>query len=157
MSNNQWDDEDDDDDTSTQNQGGDSDLLKQLRKANKAKDRELKEVRDQLDTLTKVSKERVVKEVLEKKGVNPKAVRLALKDIDDVTEENVNKWLEDNADLFSNKTNTELSAEEQENLDALTRQDDTTQGAGSPGAGSDLEKKMAAMSLDELREFLKTQ
>lgn len=157
MSNNQWDDEDDDDDTSNQNQGGDSDLLKQLRKANKAKDRELKEVRDQLDTLTKVSKERVVKEVLEKKGVNPKAVRLALKDIDDVTEENVNKWLEDNADLFSNKTNTELSAEEQENLDALTRQDDTTQGAGSPGAGSDLEKKMAAMSLDELRDFLKTQ
>ena len=157
MSNNQWDDEDDDDDTSTQNQGGDSDLLKQLRKANKAKDRELKEVRDQLDTLTKVSKERVVKEVLEKKGVNPKAVRLALKDIDDVTEENVNKWLEDNADLFSNKTNTELSAEEQENLDALTRQDDTTQGAGSPGAGSDVEKKMEAMSLDELRDFLKTQ
>jgi hypothetical protein len=157
MSNNQWDDEDDDDDTSNQNQGGDSDLLKQLRKANKAKDRELKEVKDQLETLTKVSKERVVKEVLEKKGVNPKAVRLALKDIDDVTEENVNKWLEDNADLFSNKTNTELSAEEQENLDALTRQDDTTQGAGSPGAGSDLEKKMAAMSLDELREFLKTQ
>ncbi len=157
MSNNQWDDEDDDDDTSNQNQGGDSDLLKQLRKANKAKDRELKEVRDQLETLTKVSKERVVKEVLEKKGVNPKAVRLALKDIDDVTEENVNKWLEDNADLFSNKTNTELSAEEQANLDALTRQDDTTQGAGSPGAGSDLEKKMAAMSLDELANFLKNQ
>lgn len=155
MSNNQWDDEDDDDDIQSQN--SDSDLLKQLRKANKAKDRELKEVRDQLETLTKVSKERVVKEVLEKKGVNPKAVRLALKDIDEVTEENVNKWLEDNADLFSNKTNTELSAEEQENLDALTRQDDTTQGAGSPGAGKDLESKMAAMSLDELANFLKNQ
>lgn len=157
MSNDQWDDEDDDDETNNQSQNSDSDLLKQLRKANKAKDRELKEVRDQLETLTKVSKERVVKEVLEKKGVNPKAVRLALKDIDEVTEENVNKWLEDNADLFSSKTNTELSAEEQENLDALTRQDDTTQGAGSPGAGSDVEKKMAAMSLDELREFLKNQ
>lgn len=157
MSNNQWDDEDDDDDTYSQNQGGDSDLLKQLRKANKAKDRELKEVKDQLETLTKVSKERVVKEVLEKKGVNPKAVRLALKDIDEVTEENVNKWLEDNADLFSSKTNTELSPEEQENLDALTRQDDTTQGAGSPGAGKDLESKMAAMSLDELANFLKNQ
>lgn len=157
MSNNQWDDEDDDDDISNQNQGGDSDLLKQLRKANKAKDRELKEVRDQLETLTKVSKERVVKEVLEKKGVNPKAVRLALKDIDEVTEENVNKWLEDNADLFSNKTNTELSPEEQENLDTLTRQDDTTQGAGSPGTGKDLASKMAAMSLDELANFLKNQ
>lgn len=157
MSNNQWDDEDDDDDTSSQNQGGDSDLLKQLRKANKAKDRELKELKDRLDGLSKSEAERTVKSVLEKKGVNPKAVRLALKDIDEVTEENVNKWLEDNADLFSNKANTELSAEEQENLDALTRQDDTTQGAGSPGAGSDAIAKMDKMSIDELREFLKNQ
>ncbi len=57
----------------------------------------IKELTEQLEGLSKVQRERVVKEVLEKKGVNLKAARLVLKDLDDVNEESVNNWLDDNA------------------------------------------------------------
>ncbi len=68
MSNNYWDEEDDDLDT--QEYAGDgSDLLKKLRKAKRADEKRIKELTEQLEGLTKVQRERVVKEVLEKKGV----------------------------------------------------------------------------------------
>ena len=89
MSNNIWD--EDEDDLDTDNFSGDgSDLLKKLRKAKRADEKRIKELTEQLDGLSKVQRERTVKEVLEKKGVNPKAMRLILKDIDDVSEESVN-------------------------------------------------------------------
>jgi hypothetical protein len=75
-------------------------LLKKLRKAKRADEKRIKELTEQLDGLSKVQRERTVKEVLEKKGVNPKAMRLILKDMEDVSEESVNNWLEDNGDLF---------------------------------------------------------
>jgi hypothetical protein len=75
-----------------------------------------------------VQRERTVKEVLEQKGVNPKAVRLILKDLDDISEESVNNWLDDNGDLFG------LHLQEHQNNDnkdraALRQQDIVTQGA----------------------------
>ncbi len=81
-----------------------SDLLKKLRKAKRNDEKRIKELTEQLEGLTKSQRERTVKEVLEKKGVNPKAVRLILKDIDDVSEESVNNWLDDNGDLFGHKS-----------------------------------------------------
>ncbi len=71
MSNNIWD--EDEDDLDTDNFSGDgSDLLKKLRKAKRADEKRIKELTEQLDGLSKVQRERTVKEVLEKKGVNPK-------------------------------------------------------------------------------------
>ncbi len=67
MSNNiNWDDEDDDiDDTDTySNDGGD--LLKKLRKAKRADEKRIKELTEQLEGLSKVQRERTVKEVLSK-------------------------------------------------------------------------------------------
>jgi formate dehydrogenase maturation protein FdhE len=85
MSNNYWDEEDDDLDTDvSETQMDGSDLLKKLRKAKRNDEKRIKELTEQLETLSKSQRERTVKEVLEKKGVNPKAVRLILKDIDDV-------------------------------------------------------------------------
>jgi hypothetical protein len=103
MSNNYWEDEDDDLDTDTDVEMDGSDLLKKLRKAKRADEKRIKELTEQLEGLSKVQRERVVKEVLEKKGVNAKAARLVLKDLDEVNEESVNNWLDDNADLFGIK------------------------------------------------------
>ena len=158
MSNNYWDDEDDDLDTE-QFAGDGSDLLKKLRKAKRADEKRIKELTEQLEGLSKVQRERTVKEVLEKKGVNPKATRLVLKDLDDVTEESVNNWLEDNADLFG-LTVQEEQASDSNDIDraALRQQDAVTQGAITPDRAQDAELRIdGATSAEELIAFMRSQ
>ena len=89
--------EDDDDDTTT-TVSNDNDLVKQLRKAAKQKDKELAELRSQFDTLNKQSRERAIKDVLEARGVNGKVAKFIPQDLDP-TEESLSKWLEDNAEI----------------------------------------------------------
>jgi chorismate mutase len=86
--------EDDDFDT---NDGGD--LVKQLRKATKAKDKELAELKAQYESLAKANRERAIKDALASRGVNSKIASFIPQDIDP-TEESVSKWLEDYADVF---------------------------------------------------------
>jgi hypothetical protein len=85
--------EDDDFDTD----GGD--LVKQLRKATKAKDKELAELKAQYESLAKANRERAIKDALASRGVNSKIATFIPQDIDP-TEESVSKWLEDYADIF---------------------------------------------------------
>ena len=133
MSNNYWDDEDDDLDTEDNAPMEGSDLLKKLRKAKRADEKRIKELTEQLETISKGQRERTVKEVLEKKGVNPKAARLIMKDLDDVNEETVSNWLDDNADLFGL---TVAEKDEDDNASAqraaLRQQDIITSNAITP-------------------------
>ena len=157
MSNNYWDEEDDDLDT--QEYAGDgSDLLKKLRKAKRADEKRIKELTEQLETLSKGQRERVVKEVLAKKGVNEKAARLVLKDLDDVNEESVSNWLDDNADLFGIKVAEQEAPVNQQELARLRQQDILTQGALTPDRGLDVEQRMnQAGSAEELLSILQSQ
>ena len=86
-----------DDDTDTMS--GDNDLVKQLRKQLKAKEKEMAEFKTQFDNLSKAQRERAVKDVLEARGVNGKVAKFIPQDLDP-TEESLSKWLEDNADVF---------------------------------------------------------
>ena len=157
MSNNYWDEEDDDLDTQEQYNGDGSDLLKKLRKAKRADEKRIKELTEQLESLSKVQRERVVKEVLAKKGVNEKAARLVLKDLDDVNEETVSHWLEDNADLFGIKVADEAPISQQD-LARLRQQDVLTQGALTPDRGLDLDQRLnQASSAEELLSILQSQ
>ena len=160
MSNTYWDEEDDDLDTESQSFGAtESDLLKKLRKAKRADEKRIKELTEQLEGLTKVQRERVVKEVLEKKGVNQKAARLVLKDLDDVNEESVSHWLDDNADLFGIKVPQQEEAPiSQQDLARLRQQDVLTQGAVTPDRGLDIEQRLnQAGSAEELLSILQSQ
>ena len=160
MSNTYWDEEDDDLDTESQSFGAtESDLLKKLRKAKRADEKRIKELTEQLEGLTKVQRERVVKEVLEKKGVNQKAARLVLKDLDDVNEESVSHWLDDNADLFGIKVPQQEEAPiSQQDLARLRQQDVLTQGAVTPDRGLDLDQRLnQASSAEELLSILQSQ
>ena len=151
MSNNYWDDEDDDLDTETETHMDGSDLLKKLRKAKRADEKRIKELTEQLDTLSKGQRERIVKETLEKKGVNPKAIRLVLKDLDEVNEETVNNWLDDNGDLFGLESTQEAPQVSENNRAALRQQDMVTQGALTPDRAENLESRIAsADSADEI-------
>ena len=157
MSNNYWDDEDEDQDTNDYTGDG-SDLLKKLRKAKRADEKRIKELTEQLETLSKAQRERVVKEVLAKKGVNEKAARLVMKDLDDVNEESVSHWLEDNADLFGLKVQQEEAPISQQDLARLRQQDILTQGAVTPDRGLDLDQRLnQASSAEELLSILQSQ
>jgi hypothetical protein len=141
MSNNYWDDEDDDLDTPTQDGDG-SNLLKQLRKAKRADEKRIKELTEQLEGLSKLQRERTVKEVLEKKGVNPKATRLILKDLDDINEDSVNNWLDDNADLFGIEVTKDAPVVSEMDRAALRQQDILTQGAITPDRAEDMNLRL---------------
>ena len=160
MSNNYWDEDEDDFDTEviTGNETG-SDLLKKLRKAKRADEKRIKELTEQLDGLSKSQRERTVKEVLEKKGVSPKAARLLLKDIDgEVNEETVNNWLDDNAELFGINVPSEDAPEKGEiNRAALRQQDALTQGAVTPDRAEDINNRIDnASDMDELLSVLRS-
>ena len=157
MSNNYWDDDEDDQDTEVEGQMDGNDLLKKLRKAKRSDEKRIKELTEQLETFSKSQRERTVKEVLEKKGVNPKAQRLILKDLEDVNEESVNNWLEDNGDLFG-LAQPEVSEEKQLNLAALRQQDVVTQMGMTPDRTDDLSMRIAnATTAEELTALIYSQ
>jgi len=157
MSNNYWDEDEDDLDTDNEVQMDGSDLLKKLRKAKRNDEKRIKELTEQLEGLSKAQRERVVKEVLEQKGVNPKAQRLILKDLDDISEESVNNWLEDNGDLFG-LTKPEVNEEQELNRAALRQQDVVTQLGSTPDRAEDLLSRINnAASAEELNSIIFSQ
>ena len=157
MSNNYWDEDEDDQDTDTETQMDGSDLLKKLRKAKRNDEKRIKELTEQLEGLSRSQRERTVKEVLEQKGVNPKAQRLILKDLDDITEESVNNWLEDNADLFG-LVQPEVNPEQEINRAALRQQDIVTQLGMTPDRAEDLLMRINnAASAEELTQIIYSQ
>lgn len=156
MSNNYWDDEDEDDTTITGNES-ENDLQKKLRKKIKADEKRMKELEEKLDTYVKKEKESSVKELLEKQGVNPKAARLILKDLDEVNEETVTNWLEDNGDLFGYSP-AEGTPEVDSNRAEIQKQNAVTQGAITPDRGEDLAMRIEqAQSQEELNRILSSQ
>jgi hypothetical protein len=157
MSNNYWDEDEDDLDTDNGVQMDGSDLLKKLRKAKRNDEKRIKELTEQLEGLSKAQRERTVKEVLDKKGVNPKAQRLILKDLDDITEESVNTWLEDNGDLFG-LTQPEVNEEKELNRAALRQQDMVTQLGMTPDRADDLLNRInSAETAEELQAIIYSQ
>lgn len=154
MATNDWDMDDDDfdfEDNQPQQQDG-SDLLKKLRKAKRADEKRIKELTEQLETLSKAQRERVITEVLNQKGVNPKAAKFIVRDLEDINEQSVSTWIEDNADLIGYKpVSNEAAQEQQVNLAALRQQDIVTQGALTPDKAMDAMQRINdAASADEI-------
>ena len=154
MSNNYWDEEEDEDNVPDHQLTGD-DLVKKLRKAKRADEKRIKELSEQLEGFLKEKKETTVKDVLAKKGVNAKAARLILKDVEDATEESIDSWLRDNGDLIGYTPQAEQE-EVQNNLATLRQQDVLTQGGITPSNAIDIEARMDnAGSMDELINLLR--
>jgi hypothetical protein len=156
MSNNYWDDEDDDLDNDTDTQMDGSDLLKKLRKAKRADEKRIKELTEQLETFTKTQRESTVKAILEQKGVNQKAARLVLKDLDgDFSEEAVSNWLNENGELFGLEVSENRN---EQNLATLRQQDVMTTKGFTPDRAQDLEQRMDnAGSMEELLTLMQSQ
>lgn len=151
MSNYDYEDDDDFDTTESSS----NDLVKQLRKAAKQKDKELAELRSQFDGLSKAQRERSIKDALERRGVNQKIASFIPQDIDP-TEESVSKWLEDYADVFG----IDLGQNQSTNVDpadiaAYKKMTGTADAATSPERGADvMSRLMNANSKEELDQII---
>lgn len=136
MSNEYWDEDNNENEDTPASEGNPSEAIKALRKKARADAKTISELTERLDGLSKSQREIIVNRVLEKKGVNLKTARLILKDMDDVSEESVGSWLDDNAELFSFAKEPEKTQEELANEEALRAQDGLSQGAGASGSGN---------------------
>ena len=145
--------EDDDFDTDNGN-----DLVKQLRKANKQKEKELADLKAQLESISKANRERAIKDALASRGVNSKIASFIPQDIDP-TEESVSKWLEDYADVFGYETQ---SSQATPNVDpkqaaAYQRMTNAVEQGVTPEFQADIHRKlMNANSREELDEIIRS-
>jgi hypothetical protein len=144
--------EDDDDFT----EDSSNDLVKQLRKASKQKDKELNELRSQFESLSKGQRDRTIKDALASRGINPKIASFIPQDIDP-TEESVSKWLEDYADVFG----IEVSQTQTPNVNpadaaAYKRMTNSADSGTSPEHNGDImQKLMNANSKEELDDVIR--
>jgi hypothetical protein len=145
----------DDDDFTTDDSS--NDLVKQLRKASKEKDKELNELKAQFESLNKAQRERAIKDALAGRGVNSKIASFIPQDIDP-TEESVSKWLEDYADVFGIET-SQTQAQPNVNPNdaaAYKRMTNSADSGVSPEHNGDImQKLMNANSKEELDEVIR--
>ena len=145
-----------DDDDFTQEDSS-NDLVKQLRKASKQKDKELAELRSQFESLSKGQRERAIKDALAARGVNSKIASFIPQDIDP-TEESVSKWLEDYADVFGYESNQTQATPNVNPADAAAykRMTNTVETGVSPEHNDNImQKLMNANSREELDDVIR--
>jgi len=134
-----------------------NDLVKQLRKASKQKDKELQELKAQFESLNKSQRERAIKDALAARGVNSKIASFIPQDIDP-TEESVSKWLEDYSDVFGIETNQTQATPNVNPADAAAykRMTNTVETGVSPEHNDNImQKLMNANSREELDEVIR--
>jgi hypothetical protein len=152
MSNYDYEDDDDFDMNDSSN-----DLVKQLRKASKQKDKELNELKAQFESLNKAQRERAIKDALASRGVNSKIASFIPQDIDP-TEESVSKWLEDYADVFGIETGQNQATPNVNPNDAAAykRMTNSADSGVSPEHNGDImQKLMNANSKEELDDVIR--
>lgn len=152
MSNFEYEDEDDD---FTQ-ESGNNDLVKQLRKAAKQKDKELAELRAQFEGVSKAQRERNIKDVLESRGVNSKIAKFIPSDLDP-TEESLSKWLDENGDVFGfQATESNQPVVDPAQAAAYKKMNNVTEQGLTPDASDDIMRKLLnANSKEELDDIIR--
>jgi hypothetical protein len=146
--------EDDEDEVTTNDTS--NDLLKQLRKANKQKDKELADLKAQFEGVSKAQRERSIKDVLESRGVNSKIAKFIPSDVDS-TEESLSKWLDDNGDVFGfTATESNQPVVDPAQAAAYKKMNNVTEQGLTPDASDDIMRRlMSANSKEELDEVIR--
>jgi superfamily I DNA/RNA helicase len=162
MSNNNqdWyeDDESDFEDYSDEPQRGSSDdVLKKVRRAERSKDKQLKEALAELESLRKFQRESTISQVLNEKGVNPKVAKFIPSDIE-LSADSISEWLNDNGELFGFAAQAKESPVSSEDLGALRQMDMVASGALTPDDVNDAFSMVNnAQSAAELLDYLYSQ
>ena len=135
-----------------------NDLVKQLRKTNKQKEKELADLKAQFESLSKAQRERTIKDALERRGVNQKIAAFIPQDIDP-TEESVSNWLTNYADVFGLEIDqpTQTPNVDPAQVAAYRKMTNTVDQAASPEPTEDVMRRlMNAHSKEELDEVIRT-
>lgn len=154
MSNN-FEDWDDDEDLEAEEQPQSNDLVRKLRKADRAKEKRIKELETELSGLRSVQRETTIKSVLESKGVSAKVAKFIPQDIE-TSAEAIDKWIEENADVFgiANASNQQQQQVDPD-LATLRQIDALTTNAQSPAGMEDLLLRIQnAGSADEINNLI---
>ena len=133
------------------------DVLKKVRRAERAKDKQLKEALAELESLRKFQRESTISQVLNEKGVNPKVAKFIPADIE-LSADSISAWLNDNGDLFGFATPAKESPVSLEDLGALRQMDMVASGALTPDDVNDAFSMVNnAQSAEELLNYLYSQ
>ena len=133
------------------------DVLKKLRRAERSKDKRVKELEAELESLRKFQREATVSQVLSEKGVNPKVAKFLPADID-LSSDGISAWLEEHGEIFGVAAPVKQSAVNVNDMAALRQIDAVTSGAISPDDVNDAFSIMNnAESAEELLNYLYSQ
>jgi hypothetical protein len=148
--NNEWY-EDDDDFLEEEDQTGG---LQNLRKADRAKSKRIKELEAELDGLRSFQRQSVVSSVLNERGVNPKIATFIPSDVAN-DPESIGKWLDEYGEVFGVQPQVQQPIVDQENLSMLREIDAVTGSALSPDDVNDMFSRLNnAQSAEELMEMI---
>ncbi len=145
----------DDDDFDFESQPESGNAVKELRKANRAKEKALKEMQAELEQLRQDRRQRTIKEVLGARGVNDKIAKFIPQDIDS-DEESVSRWLDENADVFGFETSNKPAANaDPKDIQNYQRIQNTANSGVPADVASDLLNRItSAETPEELRKLL---
>jgi len=130
------------------------DALKKVRRADRAKEKRIRELESELSSLRKFQRDSVVQSVLNEKGVNSKVASFIPSDLD-TSAEAINSWLEQNADVFGIQLSRQESVLNDDDISALRQIDGITSGALSVEASNDLMSMIAnATSASEIMDMI---
>lgn len=146
----QWEDFEEDFDEEPRRPQG-NDLVKQLRKADRVKDKQIKELEAELAHLRSERRSNTVAKILETEGINSKIAKFIPTDVTD--EDAVKAWLDENSEVFgfTRSGSHEISEDEV----ALKRMNNVSAGALSPTQIDDIYSRIdKAESPEELAALL---
>ena len=148
--NNEWY-EDDDDFLEEEDQ---TSGLTNLRKADRAKSKRIKELETELESLRNFQRQSVVSSVLNERGVNPKIATFIPSDIANDSE-SIGQWLDEHGEVFGVQPKVQRSMVDQQNLSTLQEIDAATNFALSPDDVNDVFSRINnAQSAEELLEMI---
>ncbi len=133
-----------------------TDVVKQLRKVNRALDKRAKELEQELTGLRSQTRQRTVKDVLQAKGINPKIAAFIPQDID-TSDEAIGGWLSEYGDVFgvTQNANSEQASNNSVDVSANSRINQVVSTGQVPDVDSDaMAKILSAGNAEELNRIL---
>jgi hypothetical protein len=147
---NKYQDWEDDDDTMEDDDPNSTDLVRKLRKSDRSKEKRIRDLESELNTIRSAQRGNSIKSILSEKGVNPKVAAFIPEDIDP-TPEAVENWINEYAELFGLKNNAGQNGLSQNDVNALREIDSVTSGALSPDKEQDMLLRLdQAQSVDDI-------
>lgn len=151
---NKYQDWEDDDDTMEDDDPNSTDLVRKLRKSDRSKEKRIRDLESELNTIRSAQRGNSIKSILSEKGVNPKVAAFIPEDIDP-TPEAVDNWINEYAELFGLKNNASQNGLSQNDVNALQEIDSVTSGALSPDKEQDIILRLdQAQSVDDIMNMI---